>query len=115
MVDDALEVPSVASERLVPVCFFLSVEGIVIVRIGIGEPVRAYQVDEVGRGETLPARGAFLPSQDGIRPPEGLPVIREYKIVSPWFHVPSDRNVDEKIVRTLGFMHLRDLKSGSLD
>ena len=54
MVDDSLEVTSMAAERFVPGSLFLGVKRIVVAWVCIGETVGTDEIDEVGGCKTLP-------------------------------------------------------------
>ena len=108
MVDDSLQVASVAAERLAAVGLLPGVGSVVVAGIGIRKPVGTDEVDEIRGRETRPLRGAFLARKYLIGTGKTHSVLREHQVVLPGLHSGPHCHIDEEVVGALGLVDLLD-------
>ena len=108
MVDDALDIASVPSEKGTSVSLFGRIRRRIVRRITVGETVRHDKVDHVRRGKTSTLCRASRPPVYTVRVFESLFSVGEYEPVIPCYGVRSDSHVNENIIRTVALMYLLD-------
>ena len=106
MVDDTLDIATVASEEGIAVGLVIGVGGRVVRGVAIGETVGHEQVHHVGRGEAGALGRAFAACLQLVGVAELLALLGEYEIVGAGLCLGIDGDVDKQVVGTLGLVYL---------
>ena len=109
VVDDTLDVATMASEEGIAVGLVIGVGGRVVRGVAIGKAVGHEQIHHIGRGEAGALGRAFATCLQLVGVAELLALLGEYEVVGAGLCLGIDGDVDKQVVGALGLVYLGHL------
>ena len=112
VVDNALDITTMAAHGLLPVGFLGRVRGGIDGRVSVGKAVRNNEVDKVGGGITLPLDQSFFPCVNLIGIAHRDAVLLEDESISSRLGGSVYLQVDEYVIGAVGLVDGFDIDAG---